>query len=504
MSLNECLPRGGAQCQCTPSSQRLARSMSATRIVEDANFSSLQPRLSPRGHGFRRTKLVLAAGAYIATFMWAYDQLTFAYADLGFAWRSRPVGAVGFVLLVALLPAVWPPRVSRTTIPLFWLLYVMLYVPGVLVPIFVLDNSTASVLTWTGTFAAGFLILRLTYELPLPVVRRHPLPHEVFWSFVVVLTVCCYGLVVRAYGLQFRLPSIAGVYQTRAQYRLETAANGTLGAYALEWLGYVLNPLFICYGFVRRRSLLLAAGVSGQLLIFATTGFKSVLFSPILLGLVICVRRLSPMLAGAAIQFATAGLAVISTAWYAAFGFIWLLALFVERLVAVPGLLTAYYFQFFSTNPRSHMAFGLLSGFLHSPYPVPPPFLIGRVYFGNPSTSANANIFASGYADFGMWGLFVTAIVLASLFLLIDSISRDNRLFVACLVANMAIELSNDALSTSLLTGGFGLLLLLLWFMPSTTRDTDLGGVVDRRNLVGAEGKERWRMSKPRWRVYGQ
>ena len=75
--------------------------------------------------------------------------------------------------------------------------------------------------------------------------------------------------------------------------------------------------------------------------------------------------------------------------------------------------------DFFSAHQHTLFADTLLKGFLRSPYPLSPPYLIGTIYFHDPTTDANANIFADAYAGYGFIGVILigalTGVVLRAL-----------------------------------------------------------------------------------------
>jgi hypothetical protein len=143
------------------------------------------------------------------------------------------------------------------------------------------------------------------------------------------------------------------------------------------------------------------------------------------------------------------------------------------RMTALPGLLTGYYYEFFSSHPQAHLGHSILSSLVDYPYAVEPPYLIGARYFHSASNDANANIWADAYANFGYAGIVLFTILFAILLWLYDSIatgSRNTR--VAALAIGLpAFALANGGLLTSLLTNGVALAMLLVYLMPPTTYD---------------------------------
>jgi hypothetical protein len=133
----------------------------------------------------------------------------------------------------------------------------------------------------------------------------------------------------------------------------------------------------------------------------------------------------------------------------------------------VPGQLTSYYFDYFSSHPWAMLGDGTLKGLVPYPYDLPVPNLIAREYFGDPNIVANANIWADGYANFGYLGMLIATLILALTMMLLDAASKGLSLRLVALILVMpAVSLANSAMLTSILTQGLGLTLLLLYLHP--------------------------------------
>ena len=124
----------------------------------------------------------------------------------------------------------------------------------------------------------------LVAAAPVPVIRR---PTPSIGTYVLLLV--AFGLTVDGYllatfGIRFDLPGLAEVYDVRSSFR--DAVGGGVGAiaagYLVPWAGNAINPLLMTIGIVRRRWLLVVLGLVGQVLIYQVTGFKSILFSVVL------------------------------------------------------------------------------------------------------------------------------------------------------------------------------------------------------------------------------
>jgi len=135
-------------------------------------------------------------------------------------------------------------------------------------------------------------------------------------------------------------------------------------------------------------------------------------------------------------------------------------------MIAVPGQLTAYYYDYFTSHPPYYLSFSVLRSFVPSPYDTEAPYLIGRVYF-NTGEDANANLWADAIANFGLIGVIPASLLLGVVLWLFDWVAsgRDLRL-VAPLAALAGLGLSNGALLTTILTGGIAFAMVLVAAMP--------------------------------------
>jgi hypothetical protein len=141
-------------------------------------------------------------------------------------------------------------------------------------------------------------------------------------------------------------------------------------------------------------------------------------------------------------------------------------SLFIRRLVITPGLLTGLYFEYFSDNPVFLWSHSILSSFVEQPYSLPPAFLIGFEYFGSDVTSANANLWADGFANAGLGGPLVVSLLAGLFFRFADwvAVGRSTLGFLAWLAPSFALV--NSAFLTSVLTHGLLATVVLVLTIP--------------------------------------
>lgn len=411
-----------------------------------------------------RAATVAAALMYVVVLMWAYTSYfspLFAYD--GLTNTAPPTSAKLIAAALAVLPAAWLPlSADRPSTLVLWPLYLLGYVPSIVVPIFMRAN-VGVVLPFDAALVGSIAIVTLIVRLPPPSIC---VPHLSLKALTALLTglACLSSLyIVAAFGIH-PLPSLGNVYTTRATF--DTALGGaTAGGYIVPWAGDVINPLLTALGAARRRLDLVMLGLLGQLLIYSDTGFKNVLFAIALVPLVYLVISLASRRFGLVV---TLGIAVILVFAVPA-RFItgqWSVTL-ARRVFATPGQIGYYYYEYFSLHPKDHLAHSFLRWFVHSPYTQTLPHVIGSAYFPSANPNANAHLWADAFANFGFVGIGMFTLVCALVLWIADGLGRGRDARVAGPMLVIAgLSLGSSALFTSLLTLGIGLGVALMSLMP--------------------------------------
>lgn len=414
---------------------------------------------------------------YIVIFNWIYlADVVPSFTYLGYANRGEyshfslvlsSLVAVGLVLRL-------PRSLTRPSYMIIWILFLFVYIPSSFIPFYTLSNADRY---WTYLIAQAacfFILIQLT-KIPIIKLPDIPLPQNPLLRNVAALLVLVtiYALLVPILGLAPRFDSILNVYEVRDEVKSDLASTGFATSYLLGWMTKVINPFLIIIGLYSKRHSLLLLGTLGQIYFFLTTGSKTTLFSiPMLLTLFYFIpknrNRIGPALLLAPIVI----IALSKTIDVLIELPISALSLFVRRVIATPGLLSGFYFDFFSENPFYFLSHSVLSGITTSPHSLSPPFVIGEEYFGNYGMSANANLFADGFANFGYPGMILTTLILGLYFVVLDSYAVRKRMVIASslLTVYSAIALVDSALLTSLLTHGMLLSVLLIATFPSLSK----------------------------------
>lgn len=412
---------------------------------------------------------VLASTTYTVVFHVVYANViapSFAYDGSFFAPVSA--AAVWVAGLAAILPSLWlPARLTRPSQIALWLIYLVGYIPASLVMYYVLDRDLPELGPFTLILLAGMAILCAMDRLPrtLWVV---PVRSSIggFSRFLALAAIATIGYIAVTVGISFQLPDVLEVYDTRASFGDAVGASGTVLAYIVVWSVNVVGPLLIAIGLRRRQLALVALGAILELVIYGVTGFKTALFSAVLVVGLVLLLVARPRPYAAWLPWVTASLVVGVSVVDQLNGSIIATSIFVRRVLEVPALVTSRYFEYFSVHDTYNLAHSFLRSWLSPPSQLSPPELIGSMYFG-PATWANGGIWADAFANFGFVGVPLFAAILGVVFWLLDVVADRTDLAITGSVAGiLGVILTNTALFTTLVSHGLGLAIIVFALLP--------------------------------------
>jgi hypothetical protein len=421
--------------------------------------------------GARKTPPLLTFGPVVAALALGYVALLhysyvvyiaplFTYLQYGYR-TPDPFGYGVALALVAGLALLMPRRITHPSHFIVWVLYVITVIPSLVVPQWApaLGYGAALELTvWVGV-CFGLVVTLGTRQVLRDFVPRHPLSPRAFRLLLAAAFVALLAYSVLTAGVNLSLPSLDDVYGVRDEFRQQTSASPALG-YVVPLFTGLISPAMMALGFWDRRPQWLVAGMVGQLYVFAAEGAKSAFFSPLAIALAfLLVRRRRPMIgSGSLLGAALVVVVAIAIGWT---------SLFVRRFLITPGLVTAGFVQVFDNAPKAHLGHSVLSRFVHYPYPVDPPDLVGRWFFGNPDTHANTGWLGDGFANFGYPGMLGASLILILVLWTIDDAAKGLPLGFACLYfLPHALTLCESAILTAILTHGIFAAIVLAALAP--------------------------------------
>ncbi|MDF2733470.1 MAG: group 1 glycosyl transferase [Chloroflexota bacterium] len=438
--------------------QDLPTAVASPTIEETRGSDRLQGRIAP----------FQAGTAYVIAIVAVYVLLIAPrMSSSGLVDRLDRDGSFLVACLLAIAPTPWlAVAARRPSDAALWVLYVAAYVPGIIVPAFVLGTGWVLLPLWL-TLAISFagvisVVGHVRLRLPGPT-----LPSARYGMLLAVLGLAGSAGIAFFFGVPTSIPGLDQIFGTRSDYRDELAEAGRLAGYAVWWTGGVVAPLLLAYGVWSRRPAFIVGGVLALSFVYATTAFRSMLFLlPLVVAVLVLVGRQRDRF-GVWFAWATTFL-VVGTAIVAALGWIFPASMLVRRAIAVPGQILAYYYEFFSREPPYLLSHSVLEGLTPQPFVETPPALIGLRYFEDPFVNANGNLWADGIANFGLAGIVVASVVLAVVLIGLDAVSVAKPPLITITVVAVGVwGLTNSGALTTLLTHGLLLTGVLLWLLPT-------------------------------------
>jgi len=421
---------------------------------------------------------------YCASFQWSYATwISPVWGYTGLTYNS-PDPSLLFIayVLAALLCVLSPLKLRRTSQIIYWILYFTVYIPGLFAPLFVQLDSGLKLLLLELSLTGGMLLIALSYRLKLIDLRHYPISRQLFWIVFIISFALSNVMLLVVFRGNLHLATLKEVYDVRAESGTVQLQNPGI-SYVSSLLSNVMNPFLIAYGVLVHRRKLVALGILGQVLVYATAAMRSVLLSPLFiimiyysvkkdrggfvpkLGLLCCAMFVVlTVLVGVHTEGLFFNLATIT----------------LVRSFSIPGVEIGEYQYFFEHFPHTYLShIHGVNLLVSNAYGMSLGEEVGYFYAGAASNgrigNANADFFAmDGIAGFGLPGILIMGIVCAAMFWVLDSCTRKYPIaFSASVLASCAISLTNNSLFASFLGGGIMLIMLLFIFMPRHFLDAD-------------------------------
>jgi len=376
-------------------------------------------------------------------------------------------------LILAFLPSIiFPVHITRPSQLVYALLYFLVYIPIGLMRFYNTNVDSELLITFQLSALFFFFGCLIIWSLPLVSIQPIKLSQSVFMyiyiGFVVFLLVLLIGNA--GWVLKDILQIAVGIYETRFAFREVTANFEGILRYAKHWLANLMIPfLFLLSWRLNRNIFLMTFSVLAQYYLFSLGNDKSYLFlipiyififslfsvAPKKAGRLICLGFVCLLLFGIVVD-------VISNVTPPPIN-----RVLISRVIMMHGMLTGLHLDYFSKNEHYHLSHSIFADFVKSSYDTDPAFQIGYVYFNRPEMSANANIWADAYANFGFVGVIVFSIILLFYLWILDNSAVNKNQPTIFALTSTTYVLTDTALLTSLLTHGLLVLLAIVILMPT-------------------------------------
>ena len=239
-----------------------------------------------------------------------------------------------------------------------------------------------------------------------------------------------------------------------------------------------LVPIGLSLALQSRKYLFAIIFTGVSIFFFMLTGHKSMIFYPVVvIGIFYAVK--SGRFAQVLMLGILAGFAISWVDLYlyenVSENFGWIVSLFVRRVLFVPALLDYQYLTVFKSELYYYWSMSRITlGLVPSPHEVTAPLLVGLLEYGRPGMSANTGFIGSGYAQAGVLGVSIYAVLAGLLIGLLNSKARgENVPMIAAAAGNQIYTLftATDTL-TLFLTHGFAITLIVILLLKPDRSDS--------------------------------
>jgi len=423
-------------------------------------------------------RLLTSGGALLyACVVYSSFSVAPAAAIFGASGRLSSGPQFGIQILLAVLPSFClPMNIRRFSGYQLWILYLTVIVPSCMLSPVISQRAFGFWVEFLIIMDLCFVLLCQVRRLPLLGIPFPRLSPMLSVGLIAALSAVTYLGLFHYYGLSGLLLPLSDVYDVRV--RLRDTPIPSLLVYCYFWQGLVVNPVIQAYGVLRRRYVLLGFGVLLQVVLYSLTSLRVFLMADFFqLGLVVfytLVRRNR----GTFLVYGMMASLIVMTGWNIVQPRSYTPLIFMDRWVFCSGQLSAYYCDFFTSHPYTHLqdvVVSVLRRMFPGPHDLPAGELIGREYFPPLANGSYTNAAAHVWADsFGIWGypaMFVATVFAAVLIWIIDSSLRgiDERFALLC-SCMVGLSLSAQGAQTAVLTGGAGALVLVVLSLRGSFR----------------------------------
>lgn len=417
-----------------------------------------------------RTRGVLSimTMGWIAQFSFSYEHVEsqiYAYTGLVYDPPGLAYSLLGAV--IALVPLLWlQASVDRPSAVVSWWLYVTVVIPSAFVPFHVLSSPPGEVVILPLMMISALGILEWSVRFRRITLHSHRGNARTFRVVLLVVTIVGLGVIAGTHGFSLELPS--DIYETRLAAR-DTLPAGSVLAYFSVIVRRSLVPLCLVVGLYQRSTALVLLGLVGAFLGFTLAAEKTMLAIPVLI-LSLKVLSLTGRMRSMPVLILTltALMMVTASVEYLRFGTDTTSAYASRRLLNAPAQLTAYYWDYYRNEGPEYFRNGIIGRLLglSNDNDLTPSERVGLVFFGTSAANANANVWASAFAEAGYMGVIAVSLLMGIVLRILDGALMDDLRIGISIAATIAIVWSDGAFQTSLLSQGVVVTLILIHILP--------------------------------------
>lgn len=383
----------------------------------------------------------------------------FAYS--GFIWNPNITYYCFSVLLLLIVIITAPTNTKKPSTYLFHLLIAFLFIPTLSYYWSVSESTTFMLLE-----TVMILIVSLSVRIPRLKIRYlDGVGNNFFKILFLIYFFITSLLIVKRGGIDPRAFNFNDVYEIRSENNI----SGILG-YFVNWTAKALAPFYFSYGFFYKKRNYYLIVIVLQVTMYLSFGNKAFLFSIFSMIYMYWIINRENALSKLYLSFGIINFLSVIINNFLNVSF--LFRALPYRMLFVPSQIQFRYFDFFYDREKLHFAetfigklFGMSTG-----YSVPIPIVISRYFSGDATTEsfANTGIFSDAFANAGVLGMIVISFIFGLILVLVDSFSlKISKSFVICSMSYLIFVINDTSLSTSLITGGLAIMLILFYLLGS-------------------------------------
>ena len=323
----------------------------------------------------------------------------------------------------------------------------------------------------SGPFVCTVLFLLLFFIIaPIKIkidVLKIKLSHLDF--IVVLLALLCFIpiLIMGSSHINLNTLIFKDIYETRALHKKNSAP---LYNYMFMWEIKILLPMLLVYGFFRKKNLYIIISFLLLLFLYTISAHKSVYVAMFALTIFYFLGYNYASKVVRFLFYLVLLMLVIIPLVNMMFHTYRLHAMLYERVFFDQSLLTYFYFDFFHGRPIYFSESFFFKLFFTYPYPQSSAYLIATIYLNSPLQHANTGIIGDAFMSLGYTGVIVISLIFSTCFCFLNSLDIDSRFFGLFFI--FLFDFANSSMLSTLLSGGFIILLLYAYLLMSKNRFT--------------------------------
>ena len=327
--------------------------------------------------------------------------------DLSYIWVISPAYSyAGFVtqldyfklfesyIFILCLGLIIPNKIKKPAD----FLVIMLFLLTIL-PTLSLYAMKGEARVYTYMIVISFLVIIGMTKIPLIRISRFRGGQTLAVVFSALLVLIVTISLIKKGGLQYFNLNLKDVYEFRGI--VGSVINEGIYGYINIWVFKVLNPALLVWALYKKKPLLFLTSISLQILFFAISSHKAVLFYPFLIILMYLFVEKKRALYYIYIGFLSV---IIGTGLLAIYtDLIMPSSLFIRRLLFIPAQLYYAYYDFFTNAGHVYLTTSIFSLILEYPFPHQPPHMISLYLYGEIKNWANAGFWQPLICILGLW-----------------------------------------------------------------------------------------------------